>query len=69
MNKNAEKVLKETFKKSLRDTFQKGLLQGSKAIAKVIFDKANDVSKTADERIEEIKKFCSVSLGENQLGE
>lgn len=69
MNKNAEKVLKETFKKSLRDTFQKGLLQGSKAIAKVIFDEANDVSKTADERIEEIKRFCSVSLGENQLGE
>lgn len=69
MNKNAEKVLRETFKKSLRDTFQKGLLQGSKAIAKVVFDKANDVNKTAEERIEEIKRFCSVSLGENQQGE
>lgn len=65
MNKNTEKMLKETFDKSLKDTFNKGLLQGSKAVSKVIYDKANDKNKTADEKIEEIKKFCSVSLGES----
>lgn len=69
MDKQAEKVLRERFNKSLKDTFTRGLLQGSKAIAKVVFDKANDESKTLEERIAEIKRFCSVSLGENQQGE
>ena len=46
---------------------QDGLIQGAKAISKVVYDKATDESKTFEERIEDIKKFCLVSLGKEQM--
>lgn len=64
MTSREESILREEFNKGYKSVFQSGLLQGSKAVCKVIFDKANDDSKTLEERIEDIKKFCKVSLKE-----
>lgn len=64
MNKKDEELLRDTIQKSLKDTHSKGLLQGSKAMCGVILEKANDTTKTPEERIAEIKRFCEVSLGE-----
>lgn len=64
MNSREENILREEFTKGYRSVFRSGLLQGSKAVCKVIFDKADDDSKTLEERIEDIKKFCKVSLKE-----
>ena len=49
--------------------FQKGLLQGSKAVCKVIYDKANDNKNNANEKIDEIKRFCEVSLNNKKMKE
>lgn len=66
MKKQEEKQLRELFTNSFKDTFRNGLLQGSKAMCKVILDKANDTAKTPDERISDIVKFCEVSLGKKK---
>lgn len=66
MKKQEEQQLRELFTNSFKDTFRNGLLQGSKAMCKVILDKANDTAKTSDERIADIVKFCEVSLGEKK---
>ena len=41
---------------------QEGLATGTKAVSKVIYDKATDESKTYEERIADIIKFCKVGL-------
>lgn len=64
MNIQAEDKLREVFNKGYKNTFRNGLLKGSKAMCRVIFDKANNESKTPEDRIEDIKNFCKVSLGE-----
>lgn len=66
MSTNDEQLLRDTFTKSLKETHRNGLLQGSRAMCSVILTKANDTTKTPDERIEDIIKFCKVSLGKTK---
>lgn len=67
MTSREESILREEFNKGYKSVFQNGLLQGSKAVCKVVLDKANDERKTLEERIEDIKKFCRVSLKEQDM--
>lgn len=67
MTSREESILREEFNKGYKRVFQNGLLQGSKAVCKVIFDKADDDSRTLEKRIEDIKKFCQVSLKEQDM--
>ena len=62
MKISTEKKLKKAFNDGFKSVQQAGLLQGAVAISKVILDKANDTSKTPDERLKDIIKFCEVSL-------
>lgn len=63
MNAQEEKQLKEMFEARFKDMFTKGMLRGSTAMCKVILDKANDASKTVEERIADIINFCETGLG------
>ena len=65
MNIKTENKLKEEFEKTLRQTHTRGLIEGCKALSKVILDKANNTDKTPEERILDIIKFCEVSLSKD----
>lgn len=69
MKNTEEEMLRDLLTNSLKETHRNGLLQGSKAICHVVLDKANDTSKTPEERLEDIKKFCEVSLGNKNHNE
>lgn len=64
--------LEQTINKQLTQVYRKGLTVGSKSISKVLYDIASDKNKTADERLEEIIKFCETALksreGKNEKG-
>lgn len=62
MRGNTEKQLREAFNEGFEAARRTGLLQGAVAISKVVLDKANDTSKTPEERLADIIKFCEVSL-------
>ena len=62
IKKNKNDIEKEMLD-VLKQTHTNGLLQGSRAMCKVILDKANNKSKSSEERLEDIIKFCSISLG------
>ena len=62
MSKHDDKLFRETFKRGFEQQFRRGMLQGATAICGVVFEIANDTTKTADERVEKIKAFCSVAL-------
>lgn len=66
MTAKQESEFKDLFEKQLKQQFTNGLLSGSKAMCTVILDKVNNDSFTADERLEEIRKFCITGLGENK---
>jgi len=61
--KHNDELFRKTFEEGFRKQFQNGLLQGSRAICKVVFDKASDEKKTIQERIDDIKKFCGILTG------
>lgn len=61
MSKHNDNALKDVLKKGLRNQFMDGLKQGTVAVCMVINEKASDTSKTIEERIDDIMKFCSVS--------
>ncbi len=63
MRSGTEKKLREAFNEGFEATRRTGLLQGAVAISKVVLDKANNTSKTPEERLADIIKFCEVSLG------
>lgn len=63
--KHNDELFAQTFREGFKKQYQNGLLTGSKAICKVVHDKATDDAKTPEERIEDIKKFCGVLLGLN----
>lgn len=63
MTKKQEKLFEEQLQKQLKAQFQKGLSDGSKAIAGVIYDKVKLYNGTnAEEVIADIKRFCEVGL-------
>jgi len=57
--------LQMSFRYRLEEQFKRGLLQGSYAITKVVYDRATDENKTVDERLENIIAFCKTGLGLN----
>lgn len=48
---------------------QSGLAIGTKAISQVIYNKATDESKSCEERLEDIIKFCQIGLAIKTEGE
>lgn len=46
----------------LLEFHQKGLAEGSKAMAGVVYEKATDTSKSYEERINDIIGFCKTGL-------
>ena len=65
MNKLAEeKDIEEIIKTKLNETYQNGLATGCKAMCKVILDKLQNKNKSVPERLNDVIKFCNVSLGE-----
>ena len=62
MRRDTENKLREAFNEGFESIHRNGLLQGSVAISKVILGKANDISKTPEERLSDIIQFCEVSL-------
>ena len=61
--KHNDELFRETFREGFKKQYQNGLLAGSRAICKVVSDKASDETKTPEERIEDIKKFCRILAG------
>jgi len=55
-------MLKDYFKQQLQKTHSDGLAQGVRAICSVIFDKADDTSQSYQQRIDDIKEFCSQTM-------
>ena len=64
MNKKMEEKLTAEFEKQFKKIHTEGLTQGSKAMCAVILAKATDESKTYEERITEIVRFCTISVGD-----
>jgi len=62
MKVNTEMKLRKTFNEGFKSAQRNGLLQGATAISKVVLDKANDTRKTPEQRLEDIVRFCEVSL-------
>ena len=57
-----DEMFRKTFEEGFKKQFQNGLLQGSRAMCKVVYDHASDESKPAQERIDYITKLCGVLL-------
>ena len=57
-----DELFRKTFEEGFKKQFQNGLLQGSRAMCKVVYDRASDESKPAQERLDYIKSFCGVLL-------
>ena len=62
MKSDTERKLQEAFDDGFKSTYRAGLWEGTVAVSKVILDKANDTSKTVEERLKDIIKFCRVLL-------
>ena len=50
--------IKMTFRNNLEKQFRNGLAQGTYAACKVVYDRATDAEKNAEERLETIIQFC-----------
>lgn len=61
-SKHNDDLFKRVVEGKFKEQFNRGLLQGTKAISRVVYDKATDEKRTNAEKIEDIKKFCSVML-------
>lgn len=55
-------MVKQVFQEKFQEIFNKGLLQGCTAIAGVVLEKATKGNESAEKRIEDIIKFCEISL-------
>lgn len=66
MSKHNDKAFKDkiqmSFRMNLEKQFRNGLTQGMYAACKVISEKATDESKSAEERIQDIVKFCNTAI-------
>lgn len=65
MDIKTENKLKEEFEKIIKKQHTLGLIEGCKAMCRVILDKATNADNTPEERISEIIRFCEVSLSKN----
>ncbi len=66
-NKNKDLLFRQIVTDSLQKQHMAGLTQGAYAMCQVVLDKAKDDSKTADERIADIIRFCSTCIGADKL--
>lgn len=66
MGKHNDGALKQTLEKGLRTQFLNGLRQGTTAICAVVRDKASDTEKSVEERLDDIIRFCNVSLNSKE---
>lgn len=55
-------MFRDVFKEGFKRQYQNGLLQGARAMCKVVYDKACDEHHTLEERIEDIKSFVGTLL-------
>ena len=58
----AQEKINMVFREHLENQFRNGITQGMYAACKVIYGKAIDDTKTAEERISEIIAFCQPPL-------
>lgn len=63
---DSETKMKFEIETKLLKIRQAGLAAGAKAISAVVYEKATDESKSFEERINDIKKFCEVGLAIKQ---
>lgn len=61
-----EQLLKETFEQKFKEIHTKGLAEGLYSACKVIMDTANSITMSETERLDAIRRFCEVSLGQNK---
>lgn len=61
-NRHNDLLLKQQFQKGFQRQHSASVAQGAYAMCKVIYDKAVDASKTAEERIDWIAHFCGKLL-------
>ena len=66
LDKQQEETLRQEFEKGLKAQFRNGLAQGVYSVSKVIHDKAADESLPAEERLNEIIRFCKISIDVNK---
>ena len=59
---NKQETLVAAFKKGLKEQYHRGLLDGTRAFTKVIYDKATDETKSVEERLRDVVQFAKVSL-------
>lgn len=57
-----QEALVAAFKKGLKEQYHRGLLDGTRAFTKVIYDKATDETKSVEERLQDVVQFAKVSL-------
>lgn len=57
-----EKAIREQLAQSLKEQYQRGLLDGCKAMLKVIGDKIADTTLSAEERLADTMKFINTML-------
>lgn len=62
MTDEQNKELENLFRTELQKQYLRGLRVGIKTVSKVCLEKLNDNSKPLLKRIEDVKKYCSVSL-------
>ena len=60
--KNKQDALVAAFKKGLKEQYHRGLLDGTRAFTKVIYDKATAEGKSVEERLQDVIQFAKVSL-------
>ena len=59
---NKQEALVAAFKKGFKEQYRRGLLDGTRAFTKVIYDKATDETKSVEERLQDVVQFAKVSL-------
>lgn len=57
-----QEALVAAFKNGLKEQYHRGLLDGTRAFTKVIYDKATDETKSVEERLQDVVQFAKVSL-------
>ena len=66
MTDEQNKKLEELMRKALQEQYNRGLRVGVLAASQVVMEKLNDTSKTLVERIDEIRKYCSVAVNNRE---
>lgn len=66
MTEKQENKMLKTIKENLEKQRNGGIQIGIIAASKVIYDKLNDTSKSLLDRVEDVKRFCKISLNKEK---